>query len=47
MTLVFTNPLFTIIFEILFFGAKITVIKVLGGEQVNLEHHYVRKASST
>jgi drug/metabolite transporter (DMT)-like permease len=33
MTLVYTTPLVSIIFEILFFGAKFTIIKVLGGEQ--------------
>ena len=37
MTLVFTNPLFTLIFELLFFGTKLSVIKGLGGELLKNE----------
>ena len=36
MTLVFTNPLFTLIFELLFFGTKLSVIKGLGGSLATL-----------
>ncbi len=31
MTLIFTNPLFTIIFEVIFVGAKLTWLKIVGG----------------
>ena len=37
MTLIFTNPLFTMIFAAVFLGHRLTLIKSLAGKEQNIK----------